>query len=69
MNSPLSADKCLNRLGEDGDGPECGDEGRMCDECQTREAAQWNWLSNVSKWAVMPPDEDYYQELRDAGRI
>lgn len=51
------------------DGRPCGDEGELCAGCQERAAAEWSWLRFVSKYAVMPPDQEYYEELRDAGRF
>lgn len=57
---------CTNLISEDG--PLCGDEGRLCDECAEREAAEWEWMRNVSRHSVLPPDKEYEQELRDAGR-
>jgi hypothetical protein len=51
------------------DGRPCGDEGQLCESCLACKAAEWAWLAHVPKYAVMPPDEDYYQELRDAGRL
>lgn len=50
-------------------GNDCGDEGRLCKGCMARAAAKWSWLRHVPKYAVMPVDDEYYQELRDAGRI
>lgn len=51
------------------DGRECGDEGELCEGCCACAEAEWAYLRHVPKYAVMSPDEDYYQELRDAGRI
>lgn len=51
------------------DGRPCGDEGELCDGCSERAAAEWSWLRHAPKYAVMPPDEEYYVELRDSGRL
>jgi hypothetical protein len=57
---------CPNRLEN---GQECGDEGRLCEACAEQEMRDHAYLANVSKYAVMPIDDGYYQELRDAGRF
>ena len=44
-------------------------EGELCEGCGERAAAEWSWLRDVPKYAVMPPDDEYRQELRDAGRL
>lgn len=54
---------------DDPESPECGDEGRLCDSCQEEAAREHAWLRNVPAWVVKPRDDDYYQELRDAGRL
>lgn len=51
------------------DGRPCGDEGELCEGCSERTAAEWSWLRHAPKYAVMPADEEYYAELRDAGRL
>lgn len=68
---------CPNRLGEDGDGPLCGDEGRLCDECGEAEMREWEWLKHVAPQTIMNEracrelmgDEAYEQELRDTGHL
>lgn len=50
------------------DGRECGDEWGVCDACDAQAAKEWEWLRGEPKYAVMPPDDEFYQELRDAGR-
>jgi hypothetical protein len=50
------------------DGRLCGDEGDLCEQCAAEAAKEWEWLRNVPKYAVMPSDDEYEQELRDAGR-
>lgn len=44
-------------------------DGRLCDHCSERAAAEWSWLRHAPKYAVMPPDDEYHAELRDAGRL
>ena len=48
--------------------PTCED-GKYCDK-HFREAMRENaYLKHVSKYTVMPIDEEYEQEMRDAGRL
>lgn len=60
---------CTNRvLDEDGeDVCECGDEGRMCEQCESAESAYW-----LAQWKIAPlserDPERYRQEMKDAGR-
>lgn len=51
------------------DGRPCGDEGDLCGGCSERAAAEWSWLRGVPKYAVMPPDDEYREQLHDAGRL
>ena len=51
------------------DGRPCGDEGELCAACSERAAAEWSWLRDVPKYAVMPVDDEYREQLRDAGRL
>jgi len=57
---------CINII--DDHGNPCGDEGRMCDDCFQQQMKDYAWLRHVSKYAVMPIDEDFREEMRDAGR-
>lgn len=61
---------CSHRIGEDGDGPPCGDEGRLCLACEAELEREFNWLMHVSKYAAGAQlDDEYYAQLRDAGRL
>lgn len=61
---------CPNRLGEERGGAPCGDEGKLCGECLEAEAREFEWLRRVSKYtAGAPLDDEYYADLRDAGRL
>jgi hypothetical protein len=60
---------CLLPLEDNEHGAICGDEGRFCPACMAQATREHEYLKHVSKYTVMPIDEEYYQELRDAGRL
>ena len=45
-----------------------GERGTWCEKHWQEKLYENGWLKRVSKYAVMPTDEDFDQELRDAGR-
>lgn len=46
---------------------ECGDEGRLCETCATREAAYWAGIFVAAPLSERDP-EAYAEALREAGR-